>query len=126
MDTSALSPTAMVVVVVVVMVARVAFNTYRMCTGNTRLGRREGTEVTGRGDSCDSPTELFSLSFSLYPFLSFSSLVFLAASSSLLSALFFYHQHTLVGLSLRNCVPFYKRRPAVIRRISHVGVTRDA
>lgn len=65
METSALSPVAMVAE------ARVAFSTYCMCTGNMRWWRNgeEGAEVTGRGDSCDSLVEPLSSS-SLSPFLS--------------------------------------------------------
>lgn len=64
------------IVTMIVMVARVAFSTHCMCTGNTRwpeVGRR-GPRVTGREDSRDSrgAVLLLSRSFSrLLPFLPF-------------------------------------------------------
>lgn len=128
MDTSAPSPTVMlvvVVVVVVVMVARVAFNTYRMCTGNTRSGGKERGQRSPAADRLvrlAHRTVLF-LSRSVYLSLSFSSLVFLAASSSLPPG-------SLLLSPAYTCTPFamqlrtvLRTASGVIRRIRHVGVT---
>lgn len=90
--------TVAVAVVLAVMVARVAFSTHRMCTGNTRRRR------WGRGGRGHRPRRLVRLApvepFSFSPVLSFSLFASLAFPAAFLHRLL----SSPVPLPVHNCV----------------------